>query len=114
MDITTQPATPLENRKAHSRMEQLFNIAVFSLFFVLWAAFGYALVASQGGLGSVWQTIQGLPPVAQAVVWLLFLPVTLGLWIPESAWPLVVRLPLVLGIGAWNLWLFFPKDLLSR
>lgn len=37
-------------------------------------------------------TIQGLPLVAHRVV----------------------RLPLVLGIGAWNLWLFFPKDLLSR
>lgn len=36
-------------------------------------------------------TIQGLPLVAQ-VVWL----------------------PLVFGIGAWSLWLFLPKVLLSR
>ena len=36
-------------------------------------------------------TIQGLPLIAQGMVWL----------------------PLV-GIGAWSLWLFFPKHLLTR
>jgi hypothetical protein len=95
-------------------MEQLFNIAIFGVFLVLWIAFAYGLVANQGGLDNVWKTIQGLHVVAQAVVWLLFLPVTIGLWIWETAWPVVVRLPLVLGLGAWNLWMFFPKDLLSR
>jgi hypothetical protein len=95
-------------------MEQLFNVAVFLLFLVLWAAFAYALVANQGGLDNVWASIRGLPLIVQAVVWLLFLPVTVGLWIWESAWPLAVRLVLVAGIAGWNLWMFFPKEAVAR
>ena len=95
-------------------MELLFNVAVFGVFLVLWIGVAYGLTADQGGLDNVWKGIEALPLIAKAAVWLLFLPVTLGLWIWESAWPLLVRLPLVLGIGAWNLWMFFPKDLISR
>ena len=95
-------------------MELLFNVAVFGVFLVLWIGVAYGLAADQGGLDNVWKAIEALPLIAKAAVWLLFLPVTLGLWIWESAWPLLVRLPLVLGIGAWNLWMFFPKDLISR
>lgn len=95
-------------------MEQLFNVFVFVVFLALWAAFAYALVANQGGLDSVWKAIQGLPLIVQAVVWLLFLPVTIGLWIWESAWPIVVRLTLVFALGAWNIWMFFPRSLFTR
>jgi hypothetical protein len=38
----------------------------------------------------------------------------LGLWIWESAWPVIVRLVLVAGIGFWNVYLFFPGYLLRR
>ncbi len=60
------------------------------------------------GLDNIWKTIQGLPLIAQAIVWVLFLPVTIGLWIWESAWPLLVRLPLVGALAGWNIWMFFP------
>ena len=81
---------------------------LLALFGVIWAAFALALLVSQGSLDAAWQAIRDLPPVAQIVVWLLFLPVMVALWIWESAWPLVVRLVLVLGIGAWNLFIFLP------
>jgi len=48
------------------------------------------------------------------VIALLVLPLAIGLWIWETGWPLIVRLVLVVSIGAWNLWMFFPKDLLRR
>ena len=111
--MTTVGRAPTAGRK-RTRMEQLFNAFVFGLFLVLWAAFAYALVANQGGLDAIWRSISELPLILQAVVWLLFLPVTIGLWIWESAWPLVVRLVLVLGIGTWNLWMFFPRELFGR
>ena len=95
-------------------MELLFSIAVFGVFLVLWIGVAYGLAADQGGLDSVWKSIDALPLALKALVWLLFLPVTAGLWIWESAWPFVVRLPLLLGIAAVNLWAFFPKDLASR
>ena len=82
---------------------------LLALFGVIWAAFALALLVSQGSLDAAWQSIRDLPPVAQIVVWLLFLPVMVALWIWESSWPLVVRLVLVLGIGAWNLFIFLPR-----
>jgi hypothetical protein len=95
-------------------METAFNIFVFVLFGALWVGFGYALIASQGSLDAAWRWISSLPLILQGVVWLLFLPVVLGLWIWESAWPLVLRLILVAGIGFWNVYLFFPGYLLRR
>jgi hypothetical protein len=82
---------------------------LFALFAVIWIAFAVALVWSQGSLDAAWQSIRSLPLVVQGVVWLLFLPVMLGLWIWETTWPLIVRLPLVVGIAGWNLLVFLPR-----
>jgi hypothetical protein len=95
-------------------MENAFNIFVFVLFAALWAGFAYALIASQGSLDAAWRWITSQHLIVQAVVWLLFLPVVAGLWIWESAWPLVMRLILVAGIGFFNVYLFFPGYLLRR
>jgi hypothetical protein len=82
---------------------------LFMLFAVIWIAFAVALVWSQGSLDAAWQSIRSLPLGVQGVVWLLFLPVMLGLWIWETTWPLIVRLPLVVGIAGWNLLVFLPR-----
>ena len=102
------------SKKEPTRMEQLFNVAVFVLFLVLWALFAYALVANQGGLDTVWEWSRSQHIIVQGVIWILVLPLAIGLWIWESGWPLLVRLVLVISIGAFNIWLFFPKDLLKR
>jgi len=94
-------------------MDAIVNVGAFALFAALWIAFGAAIVASQGSLDAAWQWLRGLPLVAQAVVWLLLLPVTAGLWVWESGWPLVVRLVLVGGLAWVNLYLFFPRSLLA-
>ncbi|MCI0582272.1 MAG: hypothetical protein L0227_05140 [Chloroflexi bacterium] len=95
-------------------MEQLFNVFVFVLFLVLWGLFAYALVANQGSLDTIWEWSRSQHILVQIVIWLLVLPLAIGLWIWESGWPLIVRLTLVISIGAFNLWLFFPKDLFKR
>lgn len=92
-------------------MESLFNVGVFALFAALWAVFVAALIWSQGGLDQTWAWIQGLPLIFQAVLWLLFLPVMAGLWVWATTWPLVIRLALVVGLAAANLYLFFPRAL---
>jgi hypothetical protein len=83
---------------------------LFGLFAVLWVAFGAALVISQGSLDQAWQMIRGWPLIAQAVVWLLFLPVMFGLWAWETTWPLVDRLVVVIGVAGWNLLVFLPRS----
>jgi hypothetical protein len=94
-------------------MEPIINIVAFGIFALLWFAFAAALIWSQGSLDQAWAWFRDLPRVLQAVVGLLFLPVVVGLWIWETAWPEVVRLVLVGGVAAANLYLFLPRALLG-
>jgi hypothetical protein len=87
---------------------------LFAIFAVLWVAFGAGLALSQGSVDQAWQTIRDLPLVVQIVVWILFLPVMVGLWIWETSWPLLVRLGLVIGVAGWNLLVFLPKALRAK
>jgi hypothetical protein len=82
---------------------------LFAVFAIVWVLFGVALVLSQGSLDQTWATIRDLPIVLQAIVWLLFLPVMIGLWIWETTWPVVIRLVLVAGVAGWNLLVFLPR-----
>ena len=85
------------------------NGIAFVIFAVLWIAFAWGLVASQGSLDAAWQWSRELPLLAQGVVWLLFLPVMVALWIWETAWPLLVRLFVIAGIAGWSLLIFLPR-----
>ena len=67
------------------------------------------MIWSQGSLDQAWNAIRGLPLLVQIVVWVLFLPVMIGLWAWEASWPLIVRLLLVVGVAFWNLVMFLPK-----
>ena len=87
---------------------------LFVIFAVIWVAFGAGLIFSQGSVDQAWQTIRDLPLIVQIVVWVLFLPVMIGLWIWETTWPLVVRLVLVIGVAGWNLFMFLPKALQTK
>jgi hypothetical protein len=79
------------------------------IFGLLWVAFAVGLIWSQGSIDGAWDWLRGLPWIVQGIVWLLFLPVTIGLWIWETSWPLVLRLVLVAGLAGWSLLIFFPK-----
>lgn len=84
---------------------------LFAVFALLWFAFGAAIVWREGTLDQTWARVQSLPLVVRALVWLLFLPVMVGLWIWERTWPRLVRLVLVLGLAFWNLLVFLPTAL---
>jgi hypothetical protein len=123
MDSTTAPDTIAARRTG--RMDRLIETVasglgnsigwmadhgvLFGIFAVLWLAFGAALIWSQGSLDQAWATLRSLPLAAQVVIWILFLPLTAGLWVWETAWPLVVRLVVVAGVAGWNLIMFLPK-----
>jgi hypothetical protein len=87
---------------------------LFAIFAVIWVAFGAALILSQGSIDAAWQWVRSLPLVLQGLVWLLFLPVMLAVWIWETTWPVIVRLILVIGIGGWNLMIFLPRALTAK
>jgi ABC-type amino acid transport system permease subunit len=90
------------------------NGVLFAIFAVIWLAFAAGLIFSQGSVDQAWQTIRGLPLIVQIVVWVLFLPVMIGLWVWETTWPLIVRLVLVVGVAGWNLLVFLPKALQAK
>ena len=83
--------------------------ALFAIFALLWIAFGLGLLWSQGTVDQAWEFIRSLPLLLQIVVWVLFLPVMVGLWIWETTWPLALRLLLVIGVAGWNLVVFLPR-----
>ena len=76
-------------------MNMIINIGAFGILTVLWLGFAAALIFNQTILDTVWQSFRGLPWVVQGVIWLLVLPVTAGLWIRETEWPLWLRLVVV-------------------
>jgi hypothetical protein len=83
-----------------SRALSIYAIAIFA---ILWVGFAIALVVNREWLDLLWNWVRALPSVAQIIVWVLFLPITVGLWIWESSWPALVRLLAFAGIVAWNL-----------
>jgi hypothetical protein len=87
---------------------------LFVIFLLLWMGFGAALVFSQGSLDQAWQAIRSLPLPLQVGVWVLFLPVMIGLWAWETSWPFLVRFIVVLGVAGWNLLMFLPRSLQAR
>ena len=86
----------------------VFNVLVFTMFAILWIAFVAALAFSPWTLDDLWHQTRRLPLVIQGVVWLLFLPLMIGLWIWERTWSLPIRLVLVIALGGWNVYMFFP------
>jgi hypothetical protein len=82
---------------------------LFGIFAVVWIAFAAGLIWSEGTIDQAWTSIRASPLVVQAVVWLLFLPVMVGLWIWETTWPVILRVFLVVSIAGWNLLVFLPK-----
>lgn len=90
-------------------MNMIINIGAFAILTLLWLGFAAALIFNQSLLHTVWQALRNLPFIVQAVIWLFILPVTLGLWIWETSWPLWIRLILVAGLGWGTIYTFFPK-----
>ena len=87
---------------------RIINLAAFAVLTLLWLIFAIALVFNRELLASAWQTLRGWPLVMQVIVWLLTLPVTLGLWIWQTAWPLALRLVLILGLAWATVYTFYP------
>ena len=82
------------------RVLSTYAIVIFA---VLWVGFAFALVVNYEWLDSLWNWVQALPSVAEIIVWVLFLPIMVGLWIWDSSWADLVRLLAFAGIVVWTL-----------
>ncbi len=73
------------------------------IFAILWVGFAVALAVNHEWLDLLWNWVRALPSVAEIIVWVLFLPIMVGLWIWESSWPALVDLLALAGIVVWTL-----------
>jgi len=85
---------------AVSRVLSTYAIVIFAM---LWVGFAIALVVNREWLDLLWNWVRALPSVAEIIVWVLFIPIMVGLWIWESSWPALVRLLAFAGIVVWTL-----------
>ena len=83
-----------------TRVLDIYATVTFAL---LWVGFAIALAVNREWLDLVWNWVRALPLVVQVIVWVLFLPGMVGLWIWESSWPALVRILAFGGIVGWTL-----------
>ena len=81
----------------------LMNYYSVAIFVLLWVGFAVALVVNREWFDIIWNFVRELPLVAQIIVWILFLPIMVGLWIWESSWHVLIRLLGFAGIVGWTI-----------
>lgn len=82
---------------------RVMTIYANAVFVVLWVGFIIALAANREWLDAVWNWAQALPLIPKIIVWVLFLPIMVGLWVWESSWSTFGRLVGFAGIVGWTL-----------
>ncbi len=82
------------------RVMSTYAIVIFAM---LWVGFAVALVVNREWLDLVWNWVQALPIVLRVIVWVVFLPVMVGLWIWQSSWPIYGQLLGLAGIVGWTM-----------
>ena len=83
-----------------SRVLSTYAIVIFA---ILWIGFAIALIANREWLDLIWNWVQALPSVAEIIVWVLFLPIMVGLWTWESSRSTFVTLLAFAGIIVWTI-----------
>ena len=83
-----------------ARLLSTYAVLIFAL---LWVGFALALILNRAWLDMLWNWVRALPPLAEVLVWLALLPITVGLWAWGSSWPILVKLLVFAGIVGWTL-----------
>jgi hypothetical protein len=82
---------------------RVLSTCAIAIFAILWVGFAIALVVNREWLDVLWDWVRALPFVAEIIVWVLFLPIMVGLWIWESSWSALVNLLAFAGMVVWTL-----------
>ena len=81
---------------------RLLSTYAVLIFAILWVGFAIALIMNREWLDLLWNWVRALPTMAEVLIWLLFLPIMVGLWIWESSWSTLVQLLGLAGIVVWT------------
>ncbi|HET9016946.1 MAG TPA: hypothetical protein VFN57_15195 [Thermomicrobiaceae bacterium] len=86
----------------------VFGAFVWIIYLGLWLAFAATLLRGPRTLDRVWRLSRALPIALQALTWVLFLPLMLGLWVWARAWPVAVRVVPIAALAAWTVFVLRP------
>ena len=90
------------NARADRRIRLALGGWASLAFLALWAGVALNLVGSGRLAGDAWSWLTALPGIVQLAVWVLVLPVAVGLWAAVSSVPAVVGGVIVVGLVAWT------------
>src|SRR5438045_1136652 len=85
-------------------METVINIIAFPGLVIAWLVCALLAVRSPHGLAGLWPQFRRWSLVVQLLMWVLLFPVVLAIWIAHETWPLMLRLPLVVGLACASLY----------
>ena len=84
-------------------MDRAFAIGAFAMFVIVWVGYAIALRGDRGSIDQSWEWLRGLPAPIQVIVWVVILPIAVGMWIFESEWTPTAGVLLGVGMIAWTL-----------
>ncbi len=82
---------------------RIMTIYANVIFVVMWVGFIIALIMNREWLNMLWNWVQALPLVPKTIVWVIFLPIMVGLRIWESSSSTIGRFMGFIGIVGWTL-----------
>lgn len=82
------------------RVLSTYAIVIFAM---LWVGFAAALVVNSAWLDLLWNSVRALPSLVEIIIWVLFLPIIVGLWAWGSSWTALVQLLVFAGIVVWTI-----------
>jgi hypothetical protein len=84
-------------------MQVAISLYALLVMAVLWIGFALAQSGNRELPTQAWEWLRSLPVVPQVVVWILILPLAVGLWASESDLGQVPRILVGLGLVAWTI-----------
>lgn len=90
-------------RTRDSRIQVVLGTYAVLVFAVLWVGFAVGLASGGQPFADAWAWLNGLEPLARIVVWILFLPIAVGLWAWNAGLPAPVFAVIIAALVAWTL-----------
>ena len=87
-------------RVTFSRVISTYAVVIFT---ILWAGFAIALITDAEWPSILLDRVQALPTLVEILIWVLFLPIMMVLWIWEASWSTCVTVLAFIGIVVWTI-----------
>ena len=94
--------------KGQTAGEAAFSVSIFAVGLIVTGMFGYYLFTEPTRLNELWEWTRSLNILIQGVIWLLFLPWMVALWVWVLPIGLPIRFAVILAVLGFTAWLLFP------